>query len=427
MNDLSIKPKQVLLGLYRKEIWDNYQFTIVELFVFDRFFNWALSEQMAFIEIKDNRLFLIDYKTIAPSWGMTTFYLKKIMLHLSGSLPKDVSTNLKYPLIRITKQNTNNKWYSYYGFEKGVMNTIMSWETINPNRRKYLEGFVNNNGLFSSQDLIALNPPKYDKNKIIGKLLPKVESILIEMKKLMINDKKTLFSFTLPMDHNIHTESMKHFQSYLLDLHEGIFIKNNKVKDEFIERNNFYINDKSYNKIRECKGNWDKIYELLISSSGHFLTWFETGREPQSKKWLFNYRDIGTYMFDPMNKNSMFLVSLLKDSSSLREVIAENTYNRLPSYIQNKFIDFYNDEWDGLAYWNRIYSVYKWYKDNADDLIKENINYRYWLDGGIEKFMEEYYDFINNLGQKFLKHFGTKCRTWNWFINDKKEEHGINE
>jgi hypothetical protein len=28
-------------------------------------------------------------------------------------------------------------------------------------------------------------------------------------------------------------------------------------------------------------------------------------------------------------------------------------------------------------------------------------------------------------GTKYLKHFGTKCPTWTWFINSKKEEHGI--
>jgi hypothetical protein len=427
MNDLSIKPKQVLLGMYRKEIWDNYQFTIIELFAFDRFFNWALSDQMSYIENKDTRFFLIDYKTIAPSWGMSVIYLKKIMLHLSGSLPKDTSTNLKYPLIRITQQSKNNKWFSYFGFEKGVMNTIISWETINPNRKVYLEAFVNNNGLFSPQELIALNPPKQDKNKIICKLLPKVESILIELNKLQINDRKTLFSFPKPIDHFVHTASIQKFQSYLQDLHEGLFIKNNRINDEFIERNNYYINDKSYAKIKECKGDWDKIYELLIVSANHFLTWFEEGREPQSKGWLKNYRHIDCFMFDIMSKNSMFLATLLKDSSSLREVIAENMYNKLPSYISTKFQNLYNDEWDGLSYWKKIHDVYKWYLNNHEDLIEENNNYRYWFQS-VNDFMDGYYDFINMLnGTKYLKHFGTKCPTWNYFINMKKQEHGIEE
>ena len=42
--------------------------------------------------------------------------------------------------------------------------------------------------------------------------------------------------------------------------------------------------------------------------------------------------------------------------------------------------------------------------------------------------MDGYYDFINQLnGTKYLKHFGVGNPTWNWFINMKKEEHGIEE
>lgn len=426
-NTIQEKQNQILLGLYKKEYWDQYQFRIIELFTFDRFFNWALSGQMIFIEEKNTRFYLLDYKYIAPSWGMSIILLKKIMLHLSGSLKPGITTMLKFPLMRITKQN-NNVWKTYYGFEKGVMNNIIAFEVLTPKRKMFIEEFLNMNtsGFFSSQDLIALNPPKYDKTKILCRLAPNVESILIELNELKINDKKKLFSFTLPTDHNIHTDSMRRFQSSLQDLFLGIFEKNHKINEKFIERNSFYINDRNYKLIKECKNNWDKIKELVIESANHYLTWFEIGKEPQKKDWLT--RDIGTYIFDPMNKGSMFLVTMIKDSTSLREVIAEKTFNNLPSNITNLFQEFYKDEWDGLTYWNKIYSVYKWYKDNAKNLMAENINYSYWLDKGINDFMQEYYDFINvELGIKYLKHFGTKCATWNWFISSKKEEHGIDE
>jgi hypothetical protein len=132
-------------------------------------------------------------------------------------------------------------------------------------------------------------------------------------------------------------------------------------------------------------------------------------------------------MYDPMKHGSMFLLSILYKSTLLREKVAENMYNKLPAYISNKFSDFYKDEWDGLAYWNKIYSVYKWYKDNSEELIQENNNYRYWFQS-VNKFMDGYYDFINMLSRtKYLKHFGINNPTWNWFISSKKEEHGIEE
>jgi hypothetical protein len=427
MNNLiQEKPKQILLGLYVKEYWAQYNFRIIELFTFDRFFNWAISGQMTFIEIKDTQFYLLDYKRIAPSWGMSVILLKKIMLHLSGSLGQGVTTMLKFPLMRITKQE-NNIWKSYFGFEKGVMNQIIAWDYLTPKRKIFIKEFfeMNNVGIFSSQELLKLNPPKQDKTKIICKLFPQVESILIDLNELQLDDKKTLFSYPKPIDHFIHTDSVHRFQKAVQNIYLGIFEDMYIIEEKFLERNKYYITDVTYKKIKECKNDWDKVKKLIIDSAKHYLTWFEEGREPQNKTWL--PRDIGTWMYDPMKHGSMFLLSILYKSTLLREKVAENTYNKLPNYISSKFSDFYNDEWDGLAYWKKIHDVYKWYKDNSEDLIQENNNYRYWFES-VNKFMDGYYDFINMLnGTKYLAHFGTKCKTWNYFINMKKEEHGIEE
>jgi hypothetical protein len=427
MNNLiQEKPKQILLGLYVKEYWAQYNFRIIELFTFDRFFNWAISGQMTFIEIKDTQFYLLDYKRIAPSWGMSVILLKKIMLHLSGSLGQGVTTMLKFPLMRITKQE-NNIWKSYFGFEKGVMNQIIAWDYLTPKRKIFIKEFfeMNNVGIFSSQELLKLNPPKQDKTKIICKLFPQVESILIDLNELQLDDKKTLFSYPKPIDHFIHTDSVHRFQKAVQNIYLGTFEDMYIIEEKFLERNKYYITDVTYKKIKECKNDWDKVKKLIIDSAKHYLTWFEEGREPQNKTWL--PRDIGTWMYDPMKHGSMFLLSILYKSTLLREKVAENMYNKLPAYISNKFSDFYKDEWDGLAYWNKIYSVYKWYKDNSEELIQENNNYRYWFQS-VNKFMDGYYDFINMLSRtKYLKHFGINNPTWNWFISSKKEEHGIEE
>jgi hypothetical protein len=425
VNSLISKPRPVLLGIYRKEVWDNYQFSIIELFVFDRFFNWAMSEQMESIERGNIRFFLIDYNSLAPCWGMSVIYLKKIMLHLSGSLPKSVSTNLRYPLINHTEQDAKKIWHSYYTFEKNVMNTIISWDTLTPKRKIYLEGFVNSNGLFSKQDLIKLIPDKNPTKKPLCALLLNTEKILIELDRLHLPDNRKLFSFTLPTDHKIYTKSMKKFQDALYDLYEGRFLSRHKMEDWFLEKNNFYIADETTKEINRCKGNWNQISMVLQCSANNYISWFELDRESENKDWLT--RDIGSFMFNPINNSSMFYITILRKATKYREVIAENMYNKLPTYISNKFSDFYKDEWDGLAYWKKIHDVYKWYKDNSEDLIKENNNYRYWFES-VNKFMDGYYDFINMLnGTKYLKHFGLKCPTWNYFINMKKEEHGIDE
>jgi hypothetical protein len=276
-------------------------------------------------------------------------------------------------------------------------------------------------------DLPSPKREKKEKKESICSLSPNVEKILIELDKIHLPDNRKLFSFTLPTDHKIHTKSMKHFQDALYDLYEGRFNSRHKMEDWFLEKNNYYISDLTTKEIKDCKGNWNQIYMVLQCSAKNYSSWFDLDRETENKDWLT--RDIGSFMFNPMNNSSMFYITILKKASKTREVIAENIYDKVPNTYKDYFEKFYNDEWewDGLAYWTRIYSVHKWYRDNADDLISENNNYRYWLEDE-NTFAKSYYEFINMLsGTKYLKHFGTKNPTWNYFMNSKKEEHGIEE
>jgi hypothetical protein len=314
------------------------------------------------------------------------------------------------------KENENQyplKKYTCYDHKKKGNKTYFRFR---PDILALMETTMNGLGL-------DLPNPKQEKN--YGQLNKNVESILTELTKLKLPDNRKLFSFTLPTDHKIYTKSMKRFQDALYDLYEGRFNSRHKLADWFLDKNNCYITDETIKEITGCKNNWDKITRLIRYCSMNYISWFELDRESENKDWLT--RDIGSFMFNPINNSSMFYITILRKATKTREVIAENTYNKLPAYISNKFSDFYKDEWDGLAYWNKIYSVYKWYKDNSEELIKENNNYRYWFES-VNKFMDGYYDFINMLnGTKYLKHFGTKCPTWNYFMNMKKEEHGIEE
>jgi hypothetical protein len=264
-----------------------------------------------------------------------------------------------------------------------------------------------------------------NKNKINKNLLIQTENVLKELDKLTIANNKRLFSFTMPKDHKIIYKNMLRFQSMLQDLWLGTFIKNNRADNDFIERNKYYITEETYSKIKDCRGNWDKIKELVFIAAKNYSTWFEPNRESTNKNWLT--RDIANFMYDPIANKSMFLISLIHKATITREVIAESIYNKIPNLYKNYFEELYDTEWDGLAYWNRIHSVHAWYRDNADDLIAENINYKYFLeDEG--RFVHDYHDFINShLGTKHLAHFGTKCKTWKWFMDEMKEQHGIEE
>jgi len=332
------------------------------------------------------------------------------------------NTSINAMLNRLSGKNKNNSYL--YPLTRQTVNINLTNKTFIAIRPEVIAKMK---GVGFTDELGIKNIPKQEKKDSICSLSNNTEKILIELDKLRLPDNRKLFSFTIPADHRIHTKSMKHFQDCLYDLYEGRFNSRNKIADWFKKKNHYYLEDEiCIKEIKDCKGNWSQIYMVLQCAANNYVSWFENDRESQNKEWLT--RDIGSWMYYGLKQTSMFIVSIKCKATKTREVIAEKTFNNLPPHIQNQFSEFYNNEWDGLTYWNKIYSVYKWYKDNAKNLILENINYSYWLDNGVNEFMQDYYYFINNtIGTKYLKHFGTKCPTWSWFINEKKEEHGIEE
>jgi len=385
-----------------------------DIYFLEWFINWRQTSKMTELpdeksSDKENHYYWLTYEKIIAD-------LPALQIHNN--------TSINNMLNRLCGKGKNN-YYEYPLMRQKVNINLINkaYFAIRPEVLAKMKGLEYSNGLFEKKDLVKLQPK--EKKESICKLSPVVESILAELDKLHLSNGKKLFSYTLPTDHKIHTKSMKHFQDALYDLYEGRFLSRYKLKDHFLERNNSYITDETRKEINKCKGNWNQINMTIQCSAKNYMSWWEADRESLDKGWLT--RDIGSFMFNSLGNTSMFYITILKKASKTREVIAENTFNRLPTFIQDKFIDFYNDDWDGLAYWNKIYSVYKWYKDNSDDLISENINYKYWLED-IGGFMQGYYNFINMLNvTKYLKHFGTGNPTWNWFINQKKQEHGIEE
>jgi hypothetical protein len=335
------------------------------------------------------------------------------------------NTSINAMLNRLSGKNKSN--YNEYPLIRQKVNINLvnkSFVAIRPEVIAKMKGVQYTDGLFD-EGIINKLQPKQETKKSLGQLLPNTEKILIELDKLRLPDNRKLFSFTFPTDHKIYTKSMKKFQDALYDLYEGRYLSRHKLADWFIEKNISYITNETIKEINRCKGNWNQIYMVLKCSAKNYLSWFENDRESENKNWLT--RDIGSFMFNPINNSSMFYITILKKASKTREVIAESIYNKVPEIYKNYFEELYNSDWDGLAYWTRVYSVHTWYRDNADDLIAENINYKYCLEDE-DTFIHSYYDFLNShLGIKHLKHFGAKCPTWKWFMDEMKEQHGIDE
>jgi hypothetical protein len=385
--------------------------TLNDAYFLEWFINFKDSEKMnrlseSLNKDKEHDYYWITYSKIIKD--LPLLYIKNntsINNMLNRLCGKGKSNSYSYPLIR-QKVNINMVNRSFIAIRPEVIAKMK--------------------GIGFTEELGIAKIPKIEKKDSICSLSPNVEKILIELDKLKLLDNRKLFSFTLSTDHHIHTKSMKHFQDACYDLYEGRFNSRNPIAEWFLEKNQYYITNFTSKEICACKHDWNQIYNVILCAANNYISWFENDRETVNKEWLT--RDIGSWMYFGLKQTSMFMVSIKCKASKTREVVAENTFNRLPDYIQNRFMDFYNDKWDNLTYWNKIYSVYKWYNDNAENLMLSNTNYSYWLDSGIEKFMQGYCDFINErCSPIYLKNFGTKCATWFWFLDTKKDEHGIEE
>jgi hypothetical protein len=387
---------------------------IVHKMILEWFFDYSSTKQMLELKIKDHPdipFYWVYFPKVKDDLPLlpdnSNYKINKYFNELCGI---DSDNENKYPLIRAVLPTKNG---NKVGF--AIRPEIYLWLKGD---NKVMEGLFD--GVESNKKSKRNREQKY----VLKDTTKQLIEALSEIKK---SDGTNLFSIIKPQDDKHYTQAIKRFQWYLLELYKGRFVENyiKQLNPKFTKKYEYYISNKNVQMIKECKDDWKKIGQLIIDSANRYIKWFKSTNEVLNKDKLT--KSIVDFIFDPTFGLSMFYICLDKSPTSAKEVIAENTYNKLPGYISNKFSDFYNDEWDGLAYWKKIHDVYKWYKDNSEELIQENNNYRYWFQS-VNKFMDGYYDFINMLSRtKYLKHFGINNPTWNWFISSKKEEHGIEE
>jgi hypothetical protein len=387
---------------------------IVHKMILEWFFDYSSTKQMLELKIKDHPdipfywVYFPKLKDDLPLLPDNSNYkINKYMNELCGDGQPNEN---KYPLIKkVFPTKDGNK----VGF--AIRPEIYLWLKGDNN---VIEGLI--------PDLNI--EKKHKRNRQQKYVLKDTTKELIEvLSKIKKSDGTNLFNMIMPEDDYHYTQGIKRFQWYLLELYKGHFLENEigQLDKRFTGKYSYYISNKNIKLIKECKDDWKKIGQVIIEAANRYIKWFKSTNEVIDKDKL--PKNIADFIFNPQFGSSMFYICLDKSPTLAKEVIAESIYNKTPNLYKNYFEELYNTEWDGLAYWNRIYSIHTWYRDNADDLIAENINYKYWLEDE-DKFAHSYFDFINShLETKHLAHFGTKCKTWKWFMDEMKEQHGIEE
>ena len=198
--------------------------------------------------------------------------------------------------------------------------------------------------------------PKVSLNKGVVQILDSVNEIMIK------GDTK-LFSFKDFRKTGTVTKSLQRFNKILLDIYTGRFSEMSyPINEEFKKRNN--ITDELLEKLRSCKGKWQKLTNLIIKSANHYALWFDSQYAPLTKDWL--PRDITMWFYNPMSKTSLFLASLLEEPEKYKEVISQKALDSLPSDVYQIAFEIRKELFpssiDVDKYWlavNRVYKIEK--------------------------------------------------------------------
>jgi len=191
------------------------------------------------------------------------------------------------------------------------------------------------------------------------------------LKKYLADDGKPIFQHKTPIDKNHYSVIFSNFQSAVMSIYDGRFLTNYKIDfldDWFLKSYKYYLDrEKIIEKIRSCKGSWENIQKLFSFAGKNYEKWFMPDSEQPNKSKLS--RNINDWIYGYHSKVSMFYVCSVNAPTFAREATAEKTYNKIPSKIINLCNPIFKKEnYDGLSFWNKIYSLVKWYNTNVDEL-----------------------------------------------------------
>jgi hypothetical protein len=354
----------------------------------------------------DEKYYWVKYSKIYADIPLpfdSNYLLNKCFDNLTGN------NDPKYPLI---KKVFHTKSGNMVGL--AIRENVIAW-------LKGSEGSMDTCiGLFDT--------PIQNKNKINGERKTKLNKnafyIINSLSKLKKEDGDNLFSMVFPKDEKHYSKSIYNFQNQLLDLYEGKFYKNYiyNIADWFSLKYKWYITDESKKLIQNCKDSWENIEKLILNSCKNLSLWYNVNTELTDKDKL--PKNISTFIYNSFSKISMFYICLIKPPSEVREASTDSLYKTIDSVVRNEMKIVKKNDWDGYSFWNRVKKIQDYYDKN-----NLNVKYQYWLGNGIQEFIIGYKEFLIGLtgGLEFvnLGNVGTGNKTWEAFLNNKKEEFSI--
>lgn len=388
--------------LYPKETILKYGLTSRECVVLDWLVYFMDSGYQEFIDKPDGRYYWVSYKKILQDLG------DSIGIHSERSIYSIMIRLIKKGVLSKRISGKNHIRRVYFKFNSGVKEELRNGVKTMPS------------------DPFNLNQ---EASKVSG-LHTEVSDILRVLSEYSVNDTK-LFSFKHPDKGGKITKSLLNFNRQVLDMYQGRFSKQKyPISEDFLKRNKNLVNKETFDKLKSCYGDWNKIKQLFISAVENYLLWFLPAYQPLSKNWL--PRDVSRWVYEDRNQSSIFLACLLKSPEIIGNKFSDTVVDSLPDNIYSEAIKFKDEFFPNLnteltnLFWFNVNDVYKVeiklkakYRDNymVSLWLESNregswtINYLKWLK---TVWGEDTKDFL------MVKHIGPKGKPWRkWIFSDE--------
>lgn len=387
-------------------------FTPSDAYVLRWFLSFTQSGNQQFIDYEGNRYYWIKYSKVIHDLPILKIKNLVVVGNLFRRLcGQGLENECDYPLEKYNVWDSKRN-YVYFRFRPEVLELM---------ENAHMNSLIDNN---------PIQPKKIIKDKDFHRVPynPNVYELYQKLKTIKENGKMLFINHTLPTDKNHYNSTFTHFQESMLCLYEGRFLTTysfDKLQEWFKTKYKYYFNkDQIIEAVRNCKGSWKNINNLIMKAANNYSKWFNVNTEVSDKHKL--PRSINDWIYSSGTGCSMFYVCLLKPPTEAREANAENIFNKINPIYRKIFSHFYKEDWDGFAFWNKINNIIKWYKIYSNDLLRKDSNCLYWM-ASLNTFLIDYdswlTDFTNN--NPNLKNIGIDNATWDCYIKEKVKEHGI--
>jgi len=272
--------------------------------------------------------------------------------------------------------------------------------------------------------------------KISG-LHPEVLDIMSELSSIA-EGIDLVFKFKHPNDGGKVTKSILKFNRQVLDIYQGFFTKQKYRLDEnFIKRNKRLISPASYEEIKSCKGNWEKVKKLLVKAAKNYSEWFSPKNQPLTKDWL--PRDLSRWMYEERNGSSLFIACIMEPPETIGSVLSDKVVDNLPEKVYAESIKFKDEFFHTIStelsnqFWFSINNVFK-----LENMLRKKYSDDYmvslWL-GNSGEWTCKYIEWLktcwgeNTKWYLMVRHIGSKGKPWEkWIFSDEDlAENGVSK